>query len=109
MDRGDRYAAASAKPPTGIEPENLLRKHLLEWREQLAREVGTESPCPFCGEPRVRRSDYIRCNLDGINWLDEERHLPDYLNRNPAAARSAASMATTPRSAATSAEGVEKN
>lgn len=35
-------------------------------------EVGTEPPCPFCQRPRVRRSDYIRCNPCGLNWLDGE-------------------------------------
>lgn len=40
-------------------------------RERLA-EVGTEPTCPFCQRPRVRRSDYIRCNREGINWLDGE-------------------------------------
>lgn len=53
-------------------------------------EVGTEPPCPFCKRLRVARSTYIRCNPCGTNWLDEEMHLPNYLNRNPAAARSEA-------------------
>lgn len=53
-------------------------------------ELGTEPPCPFCKKPRVARSSYIRCNPCGINWLDEEMHLPNYLNRNPSAARSEA-------------------
>jgi len=60
---------------------------LVKWREQIAKEVGTEQPCPWCKAPRVRRTDYIRCNPCGTNWLDSERHLPNYLNRNPAAAR----------------------
>ena len=63
---------------------------LLALKEQINTEVGTEEPCLFslCGHaPRVRRSDYIRCNKCGVNWLDEERHLRNYLNRNPAAAR----------------------
>lgn len=81
----------------------LLREGLVAWRRQLAQEVGTGPPCPFCREPRARRSDYLRCSQCGINWLDEECHLPDYLNRNPAAARYAARMATvTPTSAASS-------
>lgn len=56
-------------------------------RDRLA-EVGTLSPCPFCQRPRVQRSTYVRCNPCGINWLDEEMHLPNYLHRNPAACRS---------------------
>ena len=56
-------------------------------REKLA-EAGTMPPCPFCQRPRVARSDYIRCLPCGINWLADESELPNYLNRNPAAARS---------------------
>ena len=52
--------------------EAELRKHLLEWRRQLATEVGTEPPCPFCGQRRVRRSDYIRCRPCSVNWIDGE-------------------------------------
>jgi hypothetical protein len=65
----------------------LLSAGLVEWREQLRTEVGTELRCPFCKRPRVRRSDYIRCNPCATNWLDEERGLRDYLNRDPGAAR----------------------
>jgi len=59
-------------------------------RQERMSEVGTEPPCPFCHQPRVMRSDYVRCNLCGVNWLFEEMHLPNYLSRNPAAARSEA-------------------
>lgn len=71
------------------EPEMAtgLKNGLLELRRLLATEVGSEEPCPWCGEPRVKRTDYIRCNRHGTNWLDEERHLSNYLDRNPAAAR----------------------
>lgn len=65
----------------------VFAQNLVEWRRQIVTEVGTEPLCPWCQRPRVRRSDYIRCNPCGTNWLDEERHLRDYLNRNPAAAR----------------------
>jgi len=58
--------------------------------ERLA-EAGTEPDCPFCQRPRVLRSDYIRCNRCGINWLAEEMHLPDYLNRDPRIARTESS------------------
>ena len=29
-------------------------------------------PCPFCGLPRSQRSDYIRCQPCGVNWLPGE-------------------------------------
>lgn len=61
--------------------------------ERLA-EVGTMPPCPFCKRPRVQRSTYIRCNPCGTNWLQEEMDLPNYLNRNPAVARSEAARMT---------------
>lgn len=56
-------------------------------REMRRNEEGTEPPCPMCGRPRVKRSDYIRCNPCATNWLDEERDLPDYLNLDPRVAR----------------------
>ena len=56
-------------------------------REMRRNEPGALSPCPFCQTPRVQRSDYVRCNLCGINWLDEEMHLPNYLNLHPKVAR----------------------
>jgi hypothetical protein len=56
-------------------------------RQDRLNEVGTLSPCPFCRKPRVQRSDYVRCNPCGINWLDEEMHLPNYLSRDPRVAR----------------------
>jgi hypothetical protein len=64
-------------------------------RERLA-EVGTMPPCPFCQRPRVERSDYLRCNPCGINWLLDERNLRDYLNRNPSACRDEARKASMP-------------
>jgi len=45
--------------------------------ERLA-EKGTMPPCPLCGRPRVERSDYIRCNPCGVNWLNGEN-----LDKNP--------------------------
>ena len=51
-------------------------------RQVYLGEVGTEPPCPFCQRPRVRRSDYVRCNPCGINWFDGED-----LGRNPKAER----------------------
>ena len=72
-----------ASRPTGM----LTHEQREEARQARLGEVGTLSPCPFCRTPRVQRSDYIRCNPCGINWLDEEMHLPDYLNRSPAACR----------------------
>jgi len=73
-------------------------------REMRRNEVGTEPPCPFCKKPRVRRSDYIRCNGCAVNWLDNERHLPNYLNRNPAAARGDAQQ-TQPTGASSASDG----
>ncbi len=68
----------------------------LEWMKQTRQdrlsEVGIEPQCPFCGKPRVGRSDYIRCYPCGVNWLDEDLEIPNYLNRDPRVAR--ASMAT---------------
>jgi hypothetical protein len=56
-------------------------------REIRRNEPGTEPPCPFCSRPRVARTDYVRCNPCGVNWLDSEMHLPDYLNLDPRVAR----------------------
>jgi hypothetical protein len=63
-------------------------------RQKRLAEVGTGPECPFCQKPRVLRSDYLRCNPCGVNWLMEEMHLPNYLNRNPSAARSEAARTT---------------
>lgn len=41
-------------------------------RQARLNEKGTEPPCPFCNRPRVKRSDYIRCNGCGVNWLAGE-------------------------------------
>lgn len=41
-------------------------------RQERLKEIGTEPPCPFCGKARVTRSDYIRCNPCGVNWLNRE-------------------------------------
>jgi hypothetical protein len=41
-------------------------------REKVLSEVGTEPPCPWCGVPRVKRSDYIRCMRHGVNWSSGE-------------------------------------
>ena len=56
-------------------------------QEERMNEVGTEPDCPFCQKPRVSRSDYIRCNRCGVNWLDSEMSLPNYLNLDPRVAR----------------------
>ena len=59
---------------------------MLEWmqmtREQRLAEVGSEPPCPQCGRPRVKRSDYVRCLPCGLNWLAGED-----LSRNPKSER----------------------
>lgn len=75
-----------------------LNHQAFEAERAAARsEAGTMPPCPFCQTPRVERTNYLRCNPCGINWLLEESHLPNYLNRNPAACRSEASAAAAPR------------
>jgi hypothetical protein len=47
-------------------------------RELRRNETGTMPPCPWCGRPRVQRSDYVRCCRCGVNWLDGQD-----LNRDP--------------------------
>lgn len=61
-------------------------------RDHRLAEVGTEPECPLCGRPRVTRSCYIRCNPCGVNWLDEEMHLPNYLQRDPRVVRREAAL-----------------
>ena len=68
---------------------------MLELMEKLKREIAEggelkDLPCPFCQKPRSQRSDYVRCSPCGINWLQSEMGLPNYLNRNPSACRSEA-------------------
>ena len=72
-------------------------------------EVGTEPLCPFCHKPRVSRSDYIRCNPCGVNWLAEEMSLPNYLNMDPRVARKEAARTgnSTPPIAEPPGESVE--
>ena len=33
---------------------------------------GSEAPCPMCGLPRVKRTEYTRCVRCGVNWLTGE-------------------------------------
>ena len=61
-------------------------------RQDRLNEQGTELPCPFCHRARVSRSDYIRCNPCGINWLDSEMHLLNYLDLDPRVARRRAAL-----------------
>lgn len=65
----------------------LTQEQQEELRELRRSEVGTEPPCPWCKRPRVSRSDYIRCNPCATNWLNEEMHLPGYLDKDPRVAR----------------------
>jgi hypothetical protein len=58
--------------------EPLTEEQREELRQQRLDEPGNEPPCPLCGRARVRRSDYIRCNPCGTNWLDGEA-----LDRDP--------------------------
>ena len=84
--------------------ETMTPKQQDEARQFRLDELGTEPPCPFCGKPRVARSDYLRCNPCGINWLAEEMGLPNYLNRDPRVSRAEAARtgSSTPRTAAPS-------
>lgn len=61
---------------------------MIDWmkltREERVNEPGTMPPCPFCEKPRVKRSDYVRCNPCGLNWLEgEDLSLNPYLSREP--------------------------
>ena len=61
-------------------------------RQARLNEPGTGPACPFCHLPRQERSDYLRCNPCGVNWLDEEMHLPNYINLDPRTARRVAAL-----------------
>ena len=62
--------------------QQTARQEQDEARKERLAEVGTEPPCPFCAKPRVRRSDYTRCNRCGMNWQDGEN-----LSLDPRASR----------------------
>lgn len=71
---------------------DMTAQEISEWMAELKREAReggtlTDLPCPFCGKPRSQRSDYIRCQPCGVNWLDEEMHLEyqgrPYLSLDP--------------------------
>lgn len=50
-----------------------MRKTWFEMtHEERINEPGTMPDCPFCHKPRVQRSDYLRCNRCGVNWLEGE-------------------------------------
>ncbi len=58
-------------------------QEMLEIKEKITRENReggelTDLLCPFCKKPRSLRSDYIRCQPCGLNWLPGE----DY-SKNP--------------------------
>ncbi len=75
-----------------MEIVGMTEAQQIEARQFRLSEVGTEAPCPFCQRPRVERSSYIRCNPCGVNWLQEEMHLPNYLNLDPRIARREAAL-----------------
>lgn len=81
-------AIALEKLEKGIMLQEEDREALRELRRN---EPGTEPPCPWCHRPRVLRSDYIRCNPCGTNWLVSEMHLMydgrPYLSVDPRLAR----------------------
>lgn len=72
--------------------ESMTFEQQEQARQDRLNEVGTEPPCPFCHVLRVERSNYIRCNHCGINWANEEMHLPNYLSSDPRVARRAAAL-----------------
>ena len=55
-----------------------LEKWMSMTHEERLNEPGTMPPCPFCQRMRVQRSDYVRCNPCGLNWLKGED-----LSKNP--------------------------
>jgi ribosomal protein L37AE/L43A len=61
-------------------------------RQERLNEPGTEPPCPLCQRPRVKRSDYIRCNRCGLNWTNGEQAI----DRHPLATQP--TKPTTPES-----------
>ena len=72
------------------------------WKDILREEIatgGSETSCPFCGIPRVRRSNYIRCCRCGINWLPGER-----LEKDPTIERLNLMVANTAKTATSSKE-----
>ena len=91
MAQDERTGAGSVGARIGIGRE-WTEADRAQFRKEYLNEVGTESPCPFCQRPRVRRSTYTRCNPCGTNWLDEENTFPEYLDQNPAVSRYARLM-----------------
>lgn len=75
-----------------MEMVGMTEAQQVEARQFRLSEQGTEPDCPFCGNPRVERTSYIRCNPCGVNWLNEEMHLPNYLSRDPRVARREAAL-----------------
>jgi hypothetical protein len=61
-------------------------RELIEKLKREALEGGElkDLPCPLCGKPRSQRSDYVRCQPCGKNWLDGEDLTKDpRLSREP--------------------------
>lgn len=72
------------------------RDWVLTFRAVLAREIRgggelKDLPCPFCGLPRCRRTDYIRCSKCGVNWL-----MGEDLDHDPRVERMRILIANTP-------------
>lgn len=53
-----------------MEYQGMMLEEQEAARQARLNEVGTMPPCPFCSRPRVERSDYIRCNPCGVNWIE---------------------------------------
>lgn len=89
---------------------------MMELMEKLRREAKeggelVDLPCPFCQMPRSQRSDYIRCQPCGVNWLAGEMHLKykgkPYLECDPRVVRKANVLTVNPtRHSATQSEEV---
>lgn len=71
-------------------------------KDKLKLEIGiggnlTNLLCPLCGLPRCQRSDYIRCQRCGVNWLPGEA-----MDKNPTIDRFREMAALQPKKAAKS-------
>jgi hypothetical protein len=74
-----------------LSASDLSPSSFAEWASTIHTQLQHESkhggeltglPCPFCHLPRCQRSDYIRCQHCGVNWLAGED-----LNHNPSIER----------------------
>ena len=78
---------------TNTASEEVARDVRAALREEI-RNGGDQSACPFCGIPRVQRSDYVRCCGCAINWSPGED-----LEKNPKIERFQKMVASQPKTA----------